>query len=136
MTDKHMPKRALKETGARWLLTAQMALAFARCLLRLSEKDPRRALETARAFELWLTLAAAELACKITEHRLSENGGQPARHMYGALHVCVLLAHVVRHFMRQFLAKIALLPTAGWPMQSNSAISDQFANNPPYLDSS
>lgn len=112
MKQNQTPLRCLKERGAAWLLTAQMALAFARCLLRLSEKDPRRALETATMFELWLTLNAAKLASEISEEHLCEDHGRHARRLYGALHVFVLLAHFVRHLKASFMGAVAKLPWA------------------------
>ena len=91
-----------------------MALAFARCLLRLSEKDPRRAAQCAEMFELWLTFSAAKLACEITSDGIRENGEPHARKHYGALHVFVLLANFVRCLKVKFAELVAKLPATGW----------------------
>ena len=112
MNHKQTPMRALAESGDSWLRTAHMALAFARCLLRLSEKDPRRALETAIMFEMWLTFAASDLACEITAVQLNTDDGYPARQMYGALHVLVLLAHFVRYLQSRFRGQLAQLASS------------------------
>ena len=136
MNDKQTPPRCLYEWGARWLLTAQMALAFARCLLRLSEKDPRRALQTADMFELWLMAAAAKLACEITANDTQETDGLNARKLYGALHVFVLLTHFVRYLKLKYSEMVAKLPVTGWVLPRAVCVRTAPITEPAFIDSS
>ena len=123
MTQNKTLPRALQERGAQWLLTAQMALAFARCLLRLSEKNPRRAGEVAAMFELWLAGAASQLASQVTALGLREDAKDPhARRLYAALYCFLLLILFVQRLRGQIAAKIARLPAARWRASANATL--------------
>ena len=113
-----------------------MALAFARCLLRLAEKDPRRAVQCAEMFELWLNFAAAKLACEITSDGIRENDEPNARKHYGALHVFVLLANFVRYLKSKFAELVAKLPAANLVFPRAECVRATPISEPAYLDSS
>ena len=112
-----------------------MALAFARCLLRLSEKDPRRAVQCAEMFELWLNFAAAKLASQITSDGIRETREPHTRKHYGALHVFVLLANFVRYLKAKFAEMAAKLPAVGWALRRRTCVRAAPASGLAYLDS-
>ena len=133
MTNTQMPLR-LERLGPQWFLTGQMAIAFARCILRLAEKDPRRAFQAAEMFELWLAAAASRIACQISAHGLTDDSDPDVRCMHAAAHCFILLILFVQSLKRKFAMKIAQLPASDFAAFTSPASSPAPHACVPFID--
>ena len=135
MANTQMPLR-LERLGAQWLLTGQMAIAFARCILRLAEKDPRRAFQATEMFELWLAGAVSQIACQIDTYGLADDSDPDVRRMHAAAHCFILMILFVQRLKQKFSAKIAALATSGFSVALQLSAPREPFRAVPFIDTS
>jgi len=130
------PLQRRDEWGAAWFFTGQMAIAFARCILRLSEKDPRRAHDAAVMLELWLAAALSKLTCDMAAQDICRANDFESRQLYAVAQCFVSLILFVQRLKCKYAAMAAKLPMAGFARIEAISILNAPAYPVPVIDSS